>query len=268
MVYGNSAVIRWNESSRFSRGWFSLSPRQTGRASVVASLPAPSFILKAPSANLRRAVSATTHAEEAPRAAAGASVSVVQNLLDSGRGMVARLCEVGSFMRRLRAQLRFGDLSRAPLQLLRLEVQVDSAECEWMARPADQWDVELNSGIAERNASTQALADAIQIRELLFLALPNVPSAVLRAYAAPANRAPRLIIAGTVMREQIVPASIRSLAMRAKLFGLHFRLNEGVLEPLPSDEGREARQESQLIRTQKNGFAAQAAMEGGPRPLV
>jgi hypothetical protein len=180
--------------------------------------------------------------------------------------MVARLCEVGSFVRRLRAQLRFGELSRAPLQLLRLEVQTSSAECEWIARPADRWDSALQTGVAERNASTQALTDAIQIRELLFLALPNLRSAVVRVFRHSANEKPQLIIEGTVAREQRVSTSIRSLAMRAKLFGLHFRLTDGVLEDLPSEHCA-ASLGPQPVRTQKNKFEDRAAMEGGHRPL-
>jgi hypothetical protein len=146
--------------------------------------------------------------------------------------MVRHICDIGEFVRRLRIQARFGELSRSSLQLLRLELRTSVAECEWMARPPDRWDVELQLKAAERNASLQALRDAIEVRDLLFCVLPDLYRAVLRVYRQSADGRPRLIITGTVSRGQRAPLHIRSLAMRAKLFGLHFWLNEGILESL------------------------------------
>jgi hypothetical protein len=146
--------------------------------------------------------------------------------------MVKRLCEIGDFVRRMRIQARFGELSRAPLQLLRLELRADIAECDWVARPADQWDGELPSGLGERNASLQALQDAIAIRDLLFRVLPDLSNAVVRVYRRSPSGETELIITGTVSREQRPLLAVRSLAMRAKLFGFQFSLQEGVLEKL------------------------------------
>jgi hypothetical protein len=156
---------------------------------------------------------------------------------DGGEAKMMRyLCEIGEFVRRLRIQARFGELSRAPLQLLRLELGRGIAECDWIARPPDRWDVELQLKAAERNASLQALKDAIEVRDLLFRVLPNLYSAVFRVYRQSADEKLKLIITGTVSREQLVPVHVRSLAMRAKLLGLRFWLNEGVLESLPPEE--------------------------------
>ena len=44
--------------------------------------------------------------------------------------------KVADFVRSLRREMRFGQLSRAPLRLLRLELLEKTVVCDWMARPA------------------------------------------------------------------------------------------------------------------------------------
>jgi hypothetical protein len=150
------------------------------------------------------------------------------------------LWEASEFVHKLRGQLRFGRLSRAPLKLLRFEVRGEAAECEWMARPADAWDADLPLGFGERNASAQALEDSLAVREMLFAAMPGVSSAVFRVYraveTAQAGAEADLIIVGTVERDEQVAGNIRSLAMRAKLFGFRFWMDNGVLGTLQSSE--------------------------------
>ena len=146
------------------------------------------------------------------------------------------LCDIGDFVRRLRTQLRFGELSRASLLLLRLEWRSGIAECDWVARPPDCFDSELPAGEADRNVSLQALKDAIGVRALLFRTLSDLETAVLRAYRPSASGSPRLIIEGTVSRGQRVPGSVRSLVMRAKLFGFRFWLNGEILEDLRPED--------------------------------
>ncbi len=150
--------------------------------------------------------------------------------------MMGYLCDIGDFVRRLRTQLRFGELSRASLQLLRLEWRGGIAECDWIARPPDRFDSELPAGEGDRNASLQALKDAIGVRALLFRTLSDLETAVLRAYRPSASGSPRLIIEGTVSRRQRAPGYVRSLAMRAKLLGFRFWLNGEVLEDLRSED--------------------------------
>ena len=147
--------------------------------------------------------------------------------------MFRYLCEAGDFVRRIRAQLRCGEFSRARLQLLRLEVQTDAAECEWIARPADPWDATLPASMRERNRAQQALADAMKVRDLLFYLFPDVVTANIRVYREGGPR--ELIIAGTVTRDEPFFLGIRSLPMRVKLSGLRFRLDNGKLEPLPQE---------------------------------
>ena len=145
--------------------------------------------------------------------------------------------EAANFVRSLRLQMRFGEMSRAPLRLLRLELHGDTAECDWMARPSDIWDADLPPLVRDRNASIQALLDAIALRELLFGALPEVQSGAFRAFRQSAGEPPDLIITGTVSREsEQLSRYVASVTMRAKLWGFEFCLEDGVLEPMQLDE--------------------------------
>jgi hypothetical protein len=146
------------------------------------------------------------------------------------------LWAISDFGRAMRRELRFGELSRAPLQLLRFEWRGAAAECEWLARAADPWDSELPQRVRNGNVAEQALRDAIAIRELLFDALPKIESATLRAFRqSPDGAAPGLIIAGAVNRGEQVPRNVSSTAMRAKLLGFQFWSQDGALETLPSE---------------------------------
>ena len=146
------------------------------------------------------------------------------------------LLQFGEFVRRVRAHIQFGDLSRAPLGLLRMEWNGQTAECECIARQPDRWDADLPRPLGERHASIQALRDAIAVRGLLFRVFPALLSAEIRVYRQAAGDRLELIVAGHVSRDQRAPAAVRSLAMRAKLLGFHFWLDEGVLEDLQPQE--------------------------------
>jgi hypothetical protein len=144
--------------------------------------------------------------------------------------------DIGYFVRALQVQLRFGDLSRAPLRLLRLSLQAGIVECDWVARAADQWDVDIPRQVSDGNVSTQALRDAIAVRDLLFCSLPGVETALFRVFRESAAGELELIITGTVSREDLAARHVSSLAMQAKLLGLHFCLEDGILEALRSEE--------------------------------
>jgi hypothetical protein len=133
--------------------------------------------------------------------------------------------------------MRYGELSRSGLKLLRVEWRDDTAACDWIARPPDPWDFDLRVDVRERTESLQALLDAIALRKALFSALPGIRSASLRGYRRyAADELPCLIIVGAVERDNEPPIRVPSLVMRAKLCGLHFSLHDGVLEALDHQE--------------------------------
>lgn len=147
------------------------------------------------------------------------------------------LFHVADFVRRIKMRMRFGKLSRAPLQLLRLQMWRDTAECDWMARSWDEWDAALPRGERDRHASFQAIQDAIAIREMLFDVLPDVQSAELRAFRQSAREPPELVISGSVTREGVAVQKVTSPVMRAKLYGFRFFLDEGVLKRMEVGDG-------------------------------
>jgi hypothetical protein len=147
------------------------------------------------------------------------------------------LWEVGEFVRRLQHRMRFGELSRAQLRLLRLELRGDAAELDWLARAVDVWSSTLPRHIRDRDASLQAVQDAVALRKLLFASLPGVDAAEFRTFRQEAHEPPRLIIVGTVTRGMPAVPRVTSLVMKAKLCGFHFQMDDGVLEPLDVEEG-------------------------------
>lgn len=164
----------------------------------------------------------------------GGTIWEVENQGNAGgNNMFDGLRGVGQFMSMLQTRLRFGQASRVPLRLLRLELKGESLECEWIARPPDTWDTDLPPHVSERNESWQALDDALAIRQLIFSALPDVRSAILRAYRGP-ERPTGLIIEGKVSPGD-EPVRVLSLTMRAKLNGFRFCIENGVLLPLLAD---------------------------------
>ena len=146
------------------------------------------------------------------------------------------LRHIADFVRGIKIERRFGELSRAPLKLLRFQIQGERAEVEWLARSSDVWDSSLPWPIREQNFSFQALQDAIALREMLFELLPDVHEAEFRAFRQSACEAPRIDHLRYGHREAPDVLRVASPAMRAKLYGFHFQLQEGVLGPLEMEE--------------------------------
>jgi hypothetical protein len=144
--------------------------------------------------------------------------------------------EVADFVRAMRRRLRFGEFSRAPLQIMRLELRGDFAECDWMTRPPDLWDSKIPPSVRNESTSQQALADAMTLRHLLLGELPHVRSASLRGFRPSELGTPDVVIAGTILREDPYLLRIPSPVMRAKLCGFRFELENGSLKPLRRDD--------------------------------
>lgn len=147
-------------------------------------------------------------------------------------GLFKQLCNASSFVRGLGLRLRFGELSRAPLFMLRLQVVAEIAECDWMARSPDPWDVDLPGSLRHRHASLQALRDAIDIRGLLFETLPQVERANFRVFRQSQECSPEMIIAGSVHRNDQSSRDVHSIVMRAKVLGFRFRMEGDVLRKI------------------------------------
>jgi hypothetical protein len=149
--------------------------------------------------------------------------------------LAKRLRDASHFFRDFRVHMRFGDLTRAPLRLLRFQLLGDLAECDWVAREADPWDADLPASAGRRHASLQALKDAIDVRNLLFYSLPGTDRALLRVYRSGPGY-DELIITGISERSDRYAKSVRSVAMRAQLLGFRFSMDNGILNERPLDE--------------------------------
>lgn len=156
--------------------------------------------------------------------------------MERENGLMKQLCDIRNVITRLRVQLRFGRLSRSPLRLIRLEWQGNHVDCDWIARAQDEWDCDLPEYVGDRNASLQALEDAIVVRDVLFCTLGDISSATFRVYRASEGDLQELIITGTVTRPEPVRWNIHSLVMRAKMSGFQFRLDDGRLVPIQAGE--------------------------------
>lgn len=147
-------------------------------------------------------------------------------------GLAEYLREASLFLRSVSFELRVGELSRAPLELLRFQVAGKLVSCDWLMREPDEWDTALPHDVGQRHASTQALHDALRIRALLFQMIRSAEDAELNAYARNSAGTLEPVIIGTTSRRVPGHRNIHSLVMRAKLVGFHFEMDGEVLRPL------------------------------------
>lgn len=151
-------------------------------------------------------------------------------------GLTEYLREVGLFLKNFRSRLRAGEHSREPLRLLHFQFDQGIIRCDWIARNPDAWDSALPETIGRRHASLQALKDAIATRSLLFATLHEADYAQVRVYRPTSEDSFETIIAGSLRRHGGGFQHIHSLAMRAKLLGFRFKLEDEVLSPLHLDD--------------------------------
>lgn len=149
-------------------------------------------------------------------------------------GLIRQLCKASEFLRSLRVHLRYGELTRAPLHLLRLQMEGNVVECEWLARAPDPWDEDLSHKLQRRHASLQALRDTIDVRDLLFDVMPQISVAQLKVYRKSSESERELIIEGLSHRSDRASRGLHSLAMRAKVLGFNFHLEGDALRGISS----------------------------------
>jgi hypothetical protein len=142
------------------------------------------------------------------------------------------LFNAANCLRNIRRRMLFGEFSREPLRLLRLEWKSDSVECDWMMRPPDKWDSDLPAYLVEEHQTLQALRDAMGLRNIVFASFSDVDCAELRMFREDADGQPQLMMTGTVRRCDEVLPRVESVAMQAILCGFHFCLVEGVLKSM------------------------------------
>ena len=140
------------------------------------------------------------------------------------------LLDAADFLRRARRRMRYGELSREPLELLRLEWKRNALECDWLMRPADRWDADLPARMVEENQTLQALRDALRLRNIVFESFPRVDNAELRMFRIGADSLPELVMSGSVVRTNEVFDRVASIAMRARLCGFRFTQGNGSLQ--------------------------------------
>jgi len=148
---------------------------------------------------------------------------------------MTEVLQVGDFLRNVRSVLRFGEWSRGPLKLLRIEMKKADVWCDWMTRPVDVWDIELPQQASEQNFTMQTLDDALKVRTMLFDTFSGIRTAELRAFRVSPGGEPELVLAGTALRDDRQPAKNISLAMQAKLLGFRFTVADGSLTRLAPD---------------------------------
>ena len=142
------------------------------------------------------------------------------------------LIDIARFLRRARRQLRSGELSREPLELLRLEWKDDVVECDWLMRPADAWDKYVPPHLAKENQTLQALRDALKLRAIIFRSFPAVGFAHLRMFRIERDHQLELVMTGSVTRWDEEFYRVPSVMMRAKMCGFRFTVAEGAIREL------------------------------------
>lgn len=140
------------------------------------------------------------------------------------------------FLNLVRKNLCSGASFMEPLTLLRFEWKGDLVECDWLMRPPDPWDNDLPAHLSKENQTLQSLRDGLNLRDTVFESFPAVIRAYLRMFRSDANHRLELVMTGSVNRDNDTFHRVASLAMRARLCGFHFTVEQGVLENMALPE--------------------------------
>lgn len=146
--------------------------------------------------------------------------------------LFTQLARASRFLHDVRFQLRYGELSRASLKMLRFQIVAEIVECDWMARMPDPWDVDLPRAIQQRHSLLQTLKDALSIRTLLFDAFPDMEIANVRVFRESVDYKPEMIMTGCLHRGDHSARGEHSIVMRTKILGYRFRLEGDTLRKI------------------------------------
>ncbi len=139
------------------------------------------------------------------------------------------LTRASRFAREFRTKLRHGELSRAPLKMIRFQVEGASIQCDWMARAPDPWDSGLSTVLQLKHTSLQTLKDAMNVRALLFDVFPYAESAEVRIFREYDEYRREIVMVGLLHRNDNSARTVQSLAMRAKILGFRFHMEGDIL---------------------------------------
>jgi hypothetical protein len=107
-------------------------------------------------------------------------------------------------------------------------------QMRWRARELHPWDRDLSTTRGARKLAQQTLSDTEAALERLFEACPDVDVIEL-SVIEPNPDGNRRVIFGTVRRDEFAQWHPLSTDMRLRLLGLHYRLVDENLEPLPPE---------------------------------
>lgn len=124
-----------------------------------------------------------------------------------------------------------GEARTDDLVLIDLSVRM---QLRWRAREIHPWDRDLPPSRAAKKLAEQSLADTEAALERLFSACPDVDVVEL-SVMEPDGEGDRRIIFGAVQRNEFQQWHPLSTNMRLRLVGLHFRMVDDHMDPLPPE---------------------------------
>lgn len=119
-------------------------------------------------------------------------------------------------------------------------------QMRWRAREIHPWDRNLSPARAARKLAQQTLSDTEAALERLFEACPDVDVIDL-SVIEPNPDGNRRVMFGTVRRDEFAQWHPLSTDMRLRLVGLHYRLVDENLEPLPAERFSEGQDSTPIV---------------------